>query len=169
MNKITQFIFIFLTPILVACSEPTISKSKNIQDTIVKLKALNQLLYPVNTNLSGTLHFPFNDKYLIQRNKIYADLAQSKSSEIISKKELDYLKIQQRFPERYFPWPAQIDVLNKIFLSGFTEQKQSIIIEATTWVKFVKQRLQEATLSKIKLNKMAHTDLILRIALVSKN
>jgi len=163
LNKITQFLFIFLIPILVACSEPKTPQSKDIQGTIVKLKALNQLLYPVNASFNSSFQFPFDDMYLMQRNQFYIDFAQSDSYELFSKKELDYLMIQQRFPERYFPWPAKIDVLDKVLFNAIIEQKESVILKAATWVKFVKQRLQEATLSKIKLNKMAHADLLTRI------
>jgi hypothetical protein len=164
LNKITQFLFIFLLPAVVACNDVKTSKIHDSLEPIEKLKALNYLLLPSEIDLKGPVVYPFNDAYLTQRNEVYENLA--KSNITLSNKELDYLTIQQRFPERYFPWPAQIDVLDHALLNTSVGHSETLILEAQKWVEFVKVRLQEATNSNIKLNKMAHADLLHRIELV---
>jgi len=168
LNKITQFLFIFLLPILVACNDVKTSKTQDTQESIEKLKVLNYLLLPSQLDIKGPFAYPFNDAYLKQRNEIYENLKNSNQLNItLSNNELDYLTIQQRFPERYFPWPAQIDVLDPALHYASVEHSETLLLEAENWVEFVKGRLQEATNSNIKLNKMAHADLLHRIGLVN--
>jgi len=168
LNKITQFLFIFLLLVLVACNDVKTSKIQDTQESIEKLKVLNYLLLPSQLDIKGPVEYPFNDTYLMQRNEIYEDLAKSNQlNASISNKELDYLMIQQRFPERYFPWPAQIDVLDPALLNASVDHNKTLLLQAEKWVEFVKGRLQEATKSNIKLNKMAHADLLHRIDLVN--
>ena len=156
MNKFTQFLFIFLIPLLVACNKADVPKSKNAQESILKIKQLNQLLLPTQAHLIEPIYFPFNDEYLMLRNHAYEELSEfAIKSTQFSNEELDYLKIQQRFPERYFPWPANIDVLSQLIHENKVQIKK-----AETWVKFVRTRLEEATNSNIKLNKLAHENLL---------
>lgn len=169
MNKITQFLIIFILPVFVACNDANIPKSKSTKGSIEQLKELNHLLLPSNVVLNQSIDYPFDETYLIKRHQIYTDLSFFEiSSETGAKAELDYLMIQQRFPERYFPWPSDINVLDTVLTHTLTTQNSALLSDATIWLRFVQTRLEEATKSNIKLNKMAHSDLIARITLVNE-
>ncbi|MBU2970307.1 DUF885 domain-containing protein [Pseudoalteromonas sp. C2R02] len=169
MNKITQFLIIFLLPVLVACNDAHIPKSKSTKGSIEQLKVLNHLLLPSDVVLNQSIDYPFDETYLMKRHQIYTDLSFFEiSSGTGAKAELDYLMIQQRFPERYFPWPSAINVLDTVLTNTSTTQNSALLSDATIWLRFVQTRLEEATKSNIKLNKMAHSDLIARITLVNE-
>ena len=169
MNKITQFLLIFLLPVLVACNDARIPKSESTEDSIEQLKVLNFLLLPTQVPLNDGINYPFDDEYLIKRHQIYTDLSMLQTSDdLIANEELDYLMIQQRFPERYFPWPSATNVLDNVLFNTVETKNNALIPEATIWLQFVQARLEEATKSNIKLNKMAHNDLITRVSLVNE-
>ena len=67
--------------------------------------------------------------------------------------QVNYLVIAERFPERYFAWPAHTDVLSNM-LSIVKNDAQYKNIEQ--WLIFVKSQLQSAEQSNLKLNKIEH-------------
>ncbi|PAY02589.1 hypothetical protein CKO50_04165 [Pseudoalteromonas sp. HM-SA03] len=68
-------------------------------------------------------------------------------------KELDYLRIQERYPERYLPWPSYISVLKNI--EGRVSGE-----ELELWLKFVITKLKEADESNIRLNRFEREAMI---------
>ncbi|KJY96761.1 hypothetical protein TW73_16105 [Pseudoalteromonas piscicida] len=68
-------------------------------------------------------------------------------------KELDYLRIQERYPERYLPWPSHIPVLKNVAGRVSVE-------ELDLWLKFVITKLKEADESNIRLNRFERDAII---------
>ncbi|QUI65291.1 hypothetical protein GSF04_11410 [Pseudoalteromonas sp. A22] len=68
-------------------------------------------------------------------------------------KELDYLRIQERYPERYLPWPSHIPVLKNV--EGRVSAE-----ELDLWLNFVITKLKEADESNIRLNRFERDAII---------
>ncbi|KAF7770183.1 hypothetical protein PCIT_a3167 [Pseudoalteromonas citrea] len=102
-----------------------------------------------NSVLDGTviepdkLTLPFSEAYLKQRHFLY-ERADITSFDVSQQSELAYLKIQERYPERFLPWPAQTNILRNL-----TTKNASV----EHWSTFVVQRLSDAKESKILLSR----------------
>jgi hypothetical protein len=96
------------------------------------------------------LTLPFSETYLKQRHNLYknADVAKFNS---VQQKELAYLKIQERYPERFLPWPVQVNVLNNL------RSDDDAVVQ---WSKLVLQRLIDARESNILLSRYERQILI---------
>ncbi|ODB44395.1 hypothetical protein BB427_06775 [Pseudoalteromonas sp. BMB] len=68
-------------------------------------------------------------------------------------KELDYLRIQERYPERYLPWPAYRTVIQNV-------QDKVNNEELGQWLAFVLTKLKEADESNIRLNRLERETII---------
>ena len=105
-----------------------------------QLKNLNAVL-STDSKLKQSQVLPFSETYLKNRHTALStvDLQSLTEHQI---EELQYLIIQERYPERFLPWPATINVATNLN----EEQKQA-------WQKLVITRLEDAKKSKIFYNR----------------
>ncbi|CAM3955466.1 hypothetical protein [Pseudoalteromonas byunsanensis] len=116
-----------------------------------EVQLLNNLLVqtlPIEQNPT----FPFSESYLHKRHEIYQHIDESALTKL-QRDELDYLKIQQRYPARYFPWPAHVNVLDNALNQSVNDKALA------SWISGVVKRLEAAKesnlyLSRIELDKL---------------
>ena len=134
--SLTLVAFIFLS----ACSEhkPVVS----YQELRTSLISLNSSLSHSSTDDITVL--PFTEGYLQLRHALLS--SSLNESDVMAHKELDYLRIQERYPERYLPWPSHISVLKNV-------EGRVSVEELDLWLKFVITKLKEADESNIRLNR----------------
>lgn len=137
-NKLNTSFFCLCTFLLSACNNEQ-SSTQDFQQTQAALKALNSGFDTASNMQVKAL--PFTEEYLEKRHETL-NQANVNEFEAAQEAELNYLVIQQRYPQRYLPWPATVDVSNQLSQS----QKQQ-------WHQFVFNRLKEAEESKIRLNR----------------
>ena len=65
--------------------------------------------------------------------------------------QLNYLIIAERFPERFFSWPSQVNVLDNLLSAQIQSTKANEVIE---WLKFTQDQLDSALQSNLRLNKV---------------
>lgn len=132
---------------LTACGDSNLSL--NEQEFSSELRALNSALYRQSDLKINEL--PFTEAYLERRHSILSNKLLSSNVAIHS--ELDYLRIQQRYPERYLPWPGNVPVVTYI-----QEKVSTEVVDK--WFLFVKSKLVEASESNIRLNRLEHQGLL---------
>lgn len=124
--------------LLVACSE------KPIQTTYAEaqlgIKELNIALLN-EQKIDGVNFLPFSEPYLENRHHILKNVAFATLT-AEQQSELQYLIIQERYPERYLPWPALTNVAKHLNSA-----------QKATWQKLVVSKLKEAQESKIFYNR----------------
>lgn len=151
MNKTPIFSLLFCL-LLVSCSKPTdlFSSYEEAQTALISLNSA--LSAPENSAVTvlSNEQLPFTDAYLARRHVIYQQLMQMQLS-AEQTNQVNYLVIAERFPERYFAWPAHIDVLSNM-LSIVKNDVQYKKVEQ--WLRFVKAQLKDAEQSNLKLNKV---------------
>lgn len=127
--------FLFLVS---ACTEQ--QELNSFTEVRAQVKNINAVL-STDTQLEETKVLPFSEAYLEQRHIALnsANLQLFTEHQI---KELQYLIIQERYPERYLPWPAAINVAMNL---GEAQKKE--------WQKLVLKRLEDAKQSKILYNR----------------
>ncbi|MFY8297769.1 hypothetical protein AAEU28_03075 [Pseudoalteromonas sp. SS15] len=134
-------LYLIILPILIvlsACSEQ--QRLSSFEEVQSQLKNINAVLFSKSEGeLSEVL--PFSEVYLKQRHTALnsADLKLLNEYQV---NELQYLIIQERYPERYLPWPAAINVAKN--LNEAQRQK---------WQNLVLARLEDAKQSKILYNR----------------
>ncbi len=134
-----------------ACSEPEM-KQLDRQQVAQQLKLHNEFLQPSESQVAINEDLlvqalPFTESYLIKRHAIYNSLRGLDLSPT-EQKLADYLTIAERFPARYFPWPAHIDVVEHMLHRDISQQK------IAEWVDFTADQLTLGLQSKLKLNKI---------------
>lgn len=141
MKKTLLLIFTSLS-FLFACSEPQeVLASK--QQGYNSLHKLNRA-FDINGNSAITV-WPFTGEYLKQRNSLYKKIGRLSLTQA-ERQELDYLIIAERFPERFFAWPANRSVLTQQVVDNNTDK--AII----AWLSTVQSQLEKAKESNLKLN-----------------
>ena len=153
--KKTPIISLLFCLLLTSCSKPTdiFSSYEEAQSALISLNtALSAQPNSQVTQLSNE-QLPFTDAYLERRHAIYQQLMQMQLS-AEQTNQVNYLVIAERFPERYFAWPAQTNVL-AIMLTMAKNDAQYKNIEQ--WLRFVKSQLEAAEQSNLKLNKVEHS------------
>ncbi|WP_409423352.1 MULTISPECIES: hypothetical protein [unclassified Pseudoalteromonas] len=153
MNK-TPIIPLLFCLLLASCSKPAdlFSSYKEAQSALISLNTALSAQKNLNSTGLSNEQLPFTDSYLARRHAIYQQLMQMKLS-AAQTHQVNYLVIAERFPERYFAWPAHTDVLSNM-LSIVKNDAQYKNIEQ--WLIFVKSQLQAAEKSNLKLNKIEH-------------
>ena len=153
MNK-TPIIPLLFCLLLASCSKPAdlFSSYKEAQSALISLNTALSAQKNLNSTGLSNEQLPFTDSYLARRHAIYQQLMQMKLS-AAQTHQVNYLVIAERFPERYFAWPAHTDVLSNM-LSIVKNDAQYKNIEQ--WLIFVKSQLQSAEQSNLKLNKIEH-------------
>ncbi|MCF6442076.1 hypothetical protein L1077_21845 [Pseudoalteromonas luteoviolacea] len=135
--------------ILSACSEPT--APVNLADFTQKLHALNWFMSgSQESELDKAM--PYDELYLSQRHALL-DSINAKELSQFDASTIMYLKIQQRYPERYLSWPVQTNVL-ALSQAYFSPQ------EIDTWLLNVKRRLEDGAESNIHLSRIEKSQLM---------
>ncbi|WP_404339455.1 hypothetical protein [Pseudoalteromonas mariniglutinosa] len=137
---------LLLTMLLSACSEQS-EQQKTLAQGHAEIIALNKLLH-VQAQDSTKLYWPFSEQYLAARHTIYQDL---KDQQLTQQQmaQLNYLIIAERFPERFLPWPRQVNVISNA--KQVTETGDEAL---NNWLQFVHHKLIEAEQSNLRLNRL---------------
>ena len=153
MNK-TPIISLLFCLLLASCSKPAdlFSSYEEAQSALISLNTALSAQKNLNSTGLSNEQLPFTDSYLARRHAIYQQLMQMKLSSAQTH-QVNYLVIAERFPERYFAWPAHTDVLSNM-LSIVKNDAQYKNIEQ--WLIFVQTQLKAAEQSNLKLNKIEH-------------
>lgn len=150
---------------LIACSEP-VTQYSDVSQARHQLKLQNSLLQPLEKQTPHQMQsetiLPFSDAYLKARHEIYSSL-QGMSLTPSEKQLTDYLSIAERFPARYFPWPAHTNVVGNMLNSDSVTELQIV-----HWIQFTEQQLSEGLDSKLKLNTFELNRLKAHIAMVKQ-
>lgn len=134
-----------LVVLLAACSEKMTEMTFSEAQT--EIKEINQALLS-GSKSSEEKDLPFSEAYLKKRHLTLKALnIDSLTPE--QQSELQFLIIQERYPERYLPWPAMINVAQQL------ESSQKL-----EWQQLVISRLNEAQESKIFYNRYEVAKLI---------
>ncbi|MBA6410522.1 MAG: hypothetical protein V7683_10585 [Pseudoalteromonas distincta] len=140
---------------LAACSKQP-QPYESFEDAQVALKTLNMTLVQPDAKKIDRItkeQLVFSDAYLVKRHTIYQNLMDMELN-LNQIAQVNYLVIAERFPERYFNWPAQVDVLkNMLAFEGSKSTPDNII----TWLKLTQDTLDSAKQSNLKLNKIELT------------
>ncbi|CAM3091152.1 hypothetical protein [Pseudoalteromonas distincta] len=138
-----------------ACSKQP-QPYESFEEAQVALKTLNMALVQDDSKKTGKItkeQLVFSNAYLAERHTIYQNLMDIELN-LNQIAQVNYLVIAERFPGRYFNWPAQVDVLkNMLAFEGSKNSPDSII----TWLKSTQDTLDSAKQSNLKLNKIELT------------
>lgn len=138
---LVAFLFLF------GCSEK--KQTVNYQELRASLQSLNGGISHFSDDDISVL--PFTEAYLQLRHAILS--SELDESDVMAHKELDYLRIQERYPERYLPWPAYRTVIQNV-------QDKVNNEELGQWLAFVLTKLKEADESNIRLNRLEREAII---------
>ena len=108
--KITQLLSIFILLNLIACSDSVLNEPDSKQQVIERLKLNNNWLFVNSREQLTESPMPFNQDYLTKRHELYK-LLQQFTHHSSTQKQLEYLIIEERFAERFYPWPPSKNVL----------------------------------------------------------
>ena len=149
MKKMHLFSVLF-SLFLVACSKQPLP-FESYDAAQLSIKSLNTALKPAGTTRVSTEQvLPFSSTYLSLRHQMYQRL-QAMTLSNAQTQQLNYLIIAERFPERFFSWPAQVNVLDNLFSAQMQSTQSSEVIE---WLKFTQDQLDSALQSNLRLNKV---------------
>ncbi|ESP90322.1 hypothetical protein [Pseudoalteromonas luteoviolacea] len=147
-----------LTMCLGACSNP--KETINLAQFDQQIRALNWFSAgSPNTDVEKVM--PFDDAYLSRRHALLENLDYTELSRE-NKHTYAYLKIQQRYPERFLIWPAQINVLESA-VKHFSQQ------EIDAWLSLAKLTLQTGRDSKILLSRIEKAQILSYLESTSYN
>ncbi|MCO7188369.1 MULTISPECIES: hypothetical protein [unclassified Pseudoalteromonas] len=136
---------------MAACTEPQVQIS--YENLLKQFKQLNWFAYQNRSEQADILlELPFTERYLEQRHYLLARADLDSLTEA-AEQELQYLSIQQRYPERFQPWPAHLNMAK-------IGQQQLTSSQLDNWYSYVKSRLNEARESKIVLNRIEKQQLL---------
>ncbi|WP_404390281.1 hypothetical protein [Pseudoalteromonas phenolica] len=143
INK--HLILSLLALLLVACSEKSIQTT--FTEAQLSIKEINTALLN-EQKVDEVKYLPFSEAYLKDRHLILKNVAFT-SLTAEQQSELQYLIIQERYPERYLPWPAITNVAKHLNSA-----------QKAAWQKLVVSKLKEAQESKIFYNRYELEQLI---------
>lgn len=133
------------------CVEPQVQIS--YENLSKQLKELHWFAYQSSSvQTDQLLELPFTERYLELRHDLLASTDLESFTES-AQQELQYLSIQQRYPERFLPWPAHLNIA-KIAQQPLNSE------QLDNWYKYVELRLKEARESKIVLNRIEKQQLL---------
>ncbi len=139
-------LFVATSLMLIACSEQT-KGFKTLSEGQQQLRNINNLILN-QAEASKASVWPFSEEYLQARHLTYQGLKATQLSDS-QQAQLNYLIIAQRYPERYFVWPVQRDVVKQARLQD--DYSAQLLVN---WLELVKSQLIAAEQSKLKLNKI---------------
>jgi len=131
--------------LLVACSEKSIQTT--FTEAQLSIKEINTALLNAQ-KVDEVKYLPFSEAYLKDRHLILKNVAFTTLT-AEQQSELQYLIIQERYPERYLPWPAITNVAKHLNSA-----------QKAAWQKLVVSKLKEAQESKIFYNRYELEQLI---------
>jgi len=144
---IRQIVLLLLVSVMLsACSE----QSDRFSTYTVGQQQIGNINNLLSTQLDngGKTYWPFSEAYLQARHLAYQGLANVELSDS-QQAQLNYLIIAQRYPERFFVWPVQRDVIsNAIKQDDYTPEALG------KWIERVETKLIEAEQSNLRLNKL---------------
>ncbi|MFY8349098.1 hypothetical protein AAEU29_00895 [Pseudoalteromonas sp. SSM20] len=154
MIKFTQlFIAICTAFLLLGCEKPVENKSQ--EELIAEYKTLNNLLQPLKQQTSAPV-WPFSDDYLTSRDNILKQLLRADKSNT----EVALLTIEQRFTERFFPWPYNANpVLNYV-----NSNSQINDVALAEFITFTQGKMLSAYQDKVRLSHFELTRLQQHVA-----
>ncbi|BBN82055.1 hypothetical protein PA25_20400 [Pseudoalteromonas sp. A25] len=136
--------FMFIT----GCDKPRDFKSISYKSAQERMQETNQVLIPLpDKTASSSVVLPFTDKYLEKRHEVY-NLVEEQALNNCQLDELNYLKIQERYPERYIMWPASVNVLDNAVSMDLNHD------DINNWLQVFKAKLEEAQKSNIYLSRL---------------
>ncbi|WP_024611635.1 hypothetical protein [Pseudoalteromonas sp. TB64] len=150
MNRTLTFLLI-LCFLLTACSKPS-QPYNSFEEAQSALEVLNSTLVHrgnISKQNLDAQQFAFTDAYLTKRHAIYQRLMEMQLTQS-QVEQVNYMVIAERFPERYFSWPAQINVLENMLALDSSEEG---LVKINNWLKFTQNQLDSAKQSNLKLNK----------------
>ncbi|WP_081310369.1 hypothetical protein [Pseudoalteromonas luteoviolacea] len=156
MLKISTLLFTFSGFLLIsACSEP--HQSLTYEEFFKSSKALNWFAISGNTHADdgGVAKFkamPFDEGYLKSRHRLLHSVDMAVLSEE-HRNSINYLKIQERYPERFFAWSPHLDVLAR---ADRVVSQDSL----NSWLMLVLARLREGYESKVILSRLERAQLL---------
>ncbi|WP_125784487.1 hypothetical protein [Pseudoalteromonas rubra] len=152
MNKKCVFTIAMYLGTLLGCGQ---------NGNIFTQKELTSELYELNwfanepgqLRIERNLELPFTETYLKKRHDLLqrADLDNFVET---AAQEAQYLSIQQRYPERFLPWPVHLN------LPVIAQAHQVESSQMDAWYGYVEARLNEARESKIVLNRVERQQLL---------
>ncbi|MCO7250539.1 hypothetical protein [Pseudoalteromonas sp. Ps84H-4] len=142
-----QIVFLLVASVMItACSEQP-PRFNHFDEGQQALSNINNLLSNQSSSDSVT-SWPFSNEYLQARHLNYQGL-KSIALDESQQAQLNYLIIAERYPERYFVWPEQRDVVSRaINKKDYSAQKLA------KWLELVQTQLMQAEESSLKLNKI---------------
>ncbi|WP_158678213.1 hypothetical protein [Pseudoalteromonas sp. T1lg23B] len=111
-----------------------------------EIQLLNSLLIPTQSIEHNPI-FPFSESYLKRRHVIYQRIDERTLTKS-QRDEINYLKIQQRYPERYLPWPTHVNVLDVALQQNVSQEALA------NWFETLIQTLESAKQSNIYLSRV---------------
>ncbi|MDK2598034.1 hypothetical protein [Pseudoalteromonas obscura] len=147
-----------LTMCLGACSDP--KETINLAQFDKQIRALNWFSAG-STNAVVEKVMPFDEAYLSRRHTLLENLDHTNLS-LDNEHTYAYLQIQQRYPERYLIWPAQINVLESA-VKHFSHE------EIDAWLSLVKLKLKTGRESKILLSRIEKAQILSYLESTSYN
>ena len=158
MTNISRFSSILLISLfLSACGEP--SKPQDTQQLARQYKELNILLTN-NGNPVDTIVFPFSEHYLKQKSQLLdAWYEQANTLDEQTLNELELLIIEQRYTERFFPWPFQTNPV-KHYAARFSPFDDKRVAQ---YINHTRLTMESASKNKIKLGKEHYQSLLTHV------
>lgn len=149
MIKFTQLFIAFFTAfLLLGCEKPVENKTQ--EELVAEYKALNNLLQPIKQQVHTPV-WPFNNAYLTARDDILKQLLRADKSNT----EVALLTIEQRFTERFFPWPYNANpVLNYVNSNSHINDAALADFIAFTQDKMVSAYQDKVRLSHFELSRL---------------
>ncbi|KZN58580.1 hypothetical protein N482_21505 [Pseudoalteromonas luteoviolacea NCIMB 1942] len=149
-----MLLFTFSSLLLLnVCSEPR--QSLSYDEFFKSTQALNWFAVSgmarvQNEDLTKTM--PFDEHYLKSRHGLLHSVNMAGLSEE-QRESINYLKIQERYPERFFAWPSHIDVIKHAYKVVSDESLDD-------WLKLVLARLKEGRKSNVILSRLERMQLL---------
>ncbi|MCF6458259.1 DUF885 domain-containing protein [Pseudoalteromonas sp. MMG024] len=155
MIKFTQLLLpICFAFLLFGCDDASNSRSE--AQLVTSLKQLNTLLYPSQSEPNDVL-WPMSDRYLTLRDSLFKQLLRASEK---PSQEAQLLAIEQRFTERFFPWPYNANpVLNYLQSASHVEDA-----DLADFIAFSQQKMSNAYQDKVRLSRFELTALLRQIA-----
>ncbi|KAF7786386.1 hypothetical protein PRUB_a0938 [Pseudoalteromonas rubra] len=136
------------------CTEPQVNLPyTELSAQLRQLNWFSSLSQPQVLPQNDLAGLPFTELYLKKRHDLLQRADLNSFGEMAAQ-EAQYLSIQQRYPERFLPWPVHIN------LPDVAQERGVLSSQLDTWYGYVESRLNEARESKIVLNRLERNQLL---------
>ena len=131
--------------ILTGCNNEQTERPQS--EVISDFKALNSLLYAESVQ-KGAGVWPFTDEYLAKKDALLNELLKLNNVESNERAISQLLKIEQRFTERFFPWPYNANPLENYSAEATELDEQAMI----SFVLFTQASMEKAYQDKVRMS-----------------